>query len=86
MRSNHTIEEFRAQGMLLGMDYDAHDHTFDNDDGGSHMTKFFDADTLEQIYIASTDKAFHDQWDARKLRVRRGEIGAADYKGGYHEK
>ena len=85
MRSNHTIEEFRAQGMLMGLDYDKHDHTFDNDDG-TVRAKFFDADTLEQIYITPTDQDFHDQWQARKQRVKRGEIGAADYNGGYHEK
>ena len=72
MLSKFTVEELRAQGMLMEMFYDAEDHTFNRLENGAPLdlpSNIIDADT-------------HEEWDGvtdRFKLVRAGEIGASDY-------
>lgn len=81
MKSNRTIAEFEAAGLLLGWDYDRFDHTYMKPGVEALFETYHCADTLEQCYFGSRDSKseFISQWDARKKRVEAGEIGAADY-------
>jgi len=71
--SKFTVEELRAQGMLMDMFYDAEDHTF-NKVGVTIMHH----DIPSTIIDADT----HEPWDRvtdRFKLVSAGEIGASDY-------
>lgn len=69
-KSDDTIETWEAKGLLLGMVYDPHDHTFGN------VIGIYDADTLVSV---TDDYVEGGAWDARKAMVARGELGASDY-------
>ncbi len=67
--SQFTIEELRAQGMLMGAWYDMEDHTFNYMVTGEGLSKIIDADTHEP-WTDGTD---------RFNLVKTGQIGAKDY-------
>jgi hypothetical protein len=74
-KSDRTIEEFEATAMLLGMWYDSLDHTFNkNYEGDVMASQFYDADTMEEIYLThlGRDNAH------RKQLVKDKHIGAKD--------
>lgn len=77
-RSEFTVAELQAQGMLLGMWYDMDDHTFCKWNADPTKDAFFmDADTHEEVYGAP--EPFADYMQDRHALVRAGQIGACDY-------
>jgi hypothetical protein len=74
MKSNRTIAEFNAAAMLLGGGwyYDPADHTFTLASRHGGTPQEMDADTLAPLNVLDA---------SRYGRVKRGEIGAADYDG-----
>lgn len=75
MKSDQTIAEFETMAMLLGMEYDAVDHTLNKwaepDSGEFGPTLMLDADTLEPLTFGGTV-------NERTQQVMNGQLGASD--------
>lgn len=72
MKSNRTWAEFHAQGLLLGMYYDATDHTFYKSvlKDGTRSNTLLDADTMNPI----VQKGRH--FPTLPLKEREGQVNA----------
>ncbi|QIG67046.1 hypothetical protein EVB31_036 [Rhizobium phage RHph_TM29] len=71
-RSTKTRAEFEAMAMLLGLEYDARDHTFTMFGASAMVTEhlILCADTLKPVSI--TDFSY------RQTKVKEGRLGPAD--------
>ena len=75
MKSNFTTAELCAQAMLLGMWYDADDHTFNKTMPHKEVHSFC-ADTMVPMEVVSHG----GYWIIdRQREVQSGELGASDY-------
>ena len=75
MKSKFTIAELQAQGMLLGMWYDADDHTFNKTMPHKEVHSFC-ADTMTPMEIVSHGGCWIID---RQREVQSGKLGASDY-------
>lgn len=76
-----TKEEYEAAAMLLGMWYDASDHTFNEDDAAyGNWKSSIDADTLELVYSNHEGEDDVEGISERRQRVRDGKLGLGPAK------
>lgn len=83
MRSNRTWAEFHAQGLLLGMYYDATDHTFCLFQGNRPssllgQTPLYDADTMEILGQIGSNIC-QATMRLREGKVKAGLLGPCDW-------
>ena len=73
-----TLDEYITQAMLLGMNYDIRDHTF-NKEEYNRATRSLDADTMQPIYGDMNNHDTPDGWMSvyrkRVLDVQEGRLG-----------